>query len=347
MRKALLLSVKIGLGSALAILIAEGLGLESPAAAGTITLLTLANSKWETLRLAGRRLVLFFVTIGLCWGCFSLLPSVYSAFALFLVLITAITEFLGWQNTLSVNALIGMHVMSIHTFTMDFVLNELSLLLIGLVLAFLLNMVQLGKSEESILFKGIQMSDEKLEHLLFDLSETLQHRESTRDFFRHGKQLEKEILNLLAIAKEHERNTFSPATEYFVRYFETRLAQTEILIQLHAMARQIEQIPEGVEAITEYIRQIAEQVCLSDEPGHLLQEQARLVRALENSPLPKTRAEFESQALILRILSDTRDFLVLKEHFIRHLSDIQKDLYVHRSAKSGVKKGWFSLSICL
>ena len=48
-KKVLLLDAKIAVGSSAAIYIAQILGLEYEASAGTIALLTLVTTKWETL----------------------------------------------------------------------------------------------------------------------------------------------------------------------------------------------------------------------------------------------------------------------------------------------------------
>ena len=48
-RKIILLSLKIGIGSSLSLYTAQKLGLNYAVSAGTITLLSLMNSKWETI----------------------------------------------------------------------------------------------------------------------------------------------------------------------------------------------------------------------------------------------------------------------------------------------------------
>ena len=55
-RKIILLSLKIGIGSSLSLYTAQKLGLNYAVSAGTITLLSLMNSKWETIRLSGSRI---------------------------------------------------------------------------------------------------------------------------------------------------------------------------------------------------------------------------------------------------------------------------------------------------
>lgn len=51
-RKIILLSLKIGIGSSLSLYTAQELGLNYAVSAGTVTLLSLMNSKWETIRLS-------------------------------------------------------------------------------------------------------------------------------------------------------------------------------------------------------------------------------------------------------------------------------------------------------
>ena len=62
-RKTLLLAVKIGLGSSIAIYIAETLQLEYAVSAGTVTLLTLMTLKWDTVKFSIARFATFLTTI--------------------------------------------------------------------------------------------------------------------------------------------------------------------------------------------------------------------------------------------------------------------------------------------
>lgn len=58
-RRALLQSLKIAVGSSAAIFFAEQLHLQNAVSAGTIALLTIAATKWETLKLSLLRIVTF------------------------------------------------------------------------------------------------------------------------------------------------------------------------------------------------------------------------------------------------------------------------------------------------
>lgn len=68
-RKVLILSLKIGIGSCAALHLAEYMNLNYAISAGTITLLTLMTTKWETLHLSLWRIATFVLTI-FRHGCF-------------------------------------------------------------------------------------------------------------------------------------------------------------------------------------------------------------------------------------------------------------------------------------
>ena len=62
-KKGLILALKIGLGTSVAMYIATVLGLQNAGSAGIITLLTIVTTKWETFRLSGARLVTFVAAV--------------------------------------------------------------------------------------------------------------------------------------------------------------------------------------------------------------------------------------------------------------------------------------------
>jgi len=62
-RKIILLSLKIGIGSSISLYTAQKLGLNYAVSAGTVTLLSLMNSKWETIRLSGSITLFQFIII--------------------------------------------------------------------------------------------------------------------------------------------------------------------------------------------------------------------------------------------------------------------------------------------
>ncbi len=86
-RKIILLSLKIGIGSSLSLYIAMKLGMDYAISAGTITLLSLMSTKWETVRLSGYRIISFLTTVVTSWMLFTFIESEWIAYGILLGLI--------------------------------------------------------------------------------------------------------------------------------------------------------------------------------------------------------------------------------------------------------------------
>ena len=71
----------------MALYIAEALGLNYAVSAGTITLLTLMTSKWETVKLSVCRLATFSMTALIAWQIFSHVSSTWISYGILLTII--------------------------------------------------------------------------------------------------------------------------------------------------------------------------------------------------------------------------------------------------------------------
>ena len=60
-KRVLILSLKIGVGSAIAIILAYFFKLDNPTSAGTIALLSLLTTKWGTMRLVLNFILFYFL----------------------------------------------------------------------------------------------------------------------------------------------------------------------------------------------------------------------------------------------------------------------------------------------
>ena len=73
--KIFLQAAKIGFGSALAMYLAHLFGLEFASSAGSITLLTILTTKWETVKLSLFRILTFIAAVFVAWGTLTLFHS--------------------------------------------------------------------------------------------------------------------------------------------------------------------------------------------------------------------------------------------------------------------------------
>lgn len=324
-KRALLLAAKVGLGSAAAIIIATLFGLQNPTAAGTITLLTLLNTKKGTLNLIFRRLITFLLTLVLCLALFGLLHNEYAAFGIFLIVIVFISELLDWENTLSVNALIGMHFLSVRELTTAFVTNEFALLMIGVLIAFALNQFYDNKGHLAHLQDSVRETEDGIAALFQDIQKYLNEEahvhpwNSVEEFHRQVRIYEMD-------AAEYESNSFSLHAGYFRMYFEMRSAQLVLIENLHVKLRRIRQFPEESAMISGYVADLIPEIYRKEPPELALNAIELLLDRIVSES--ETEESFADRALMFHILIDLKDLLEQKERFLRHVTAEQRRLYI-------------------
>ena len=97
-KKRVLQAIKIAVGSSAAIYVAEVLNLEYAISAGSIALLTLVTTKWETVKLSWFRLVTFLVSSVLAWIVFTQIQSEWLAYGIYIFLIVIVSDEFGWRR---------------------------------------------------------------------------------------------------------------------------------------------------------------------------------------------------------------------------------------------------------
>ncbi len=332
-RKMLLLAVKIGLGSSIAIYIAQMLHLEYAVSAGTVTLLTLMASKWETIRLSIARFATFIVTILLGWLIFSNISSMWAAYGILLTLVVFITEALGWRTTISVNSVVAAHLVTSQNFSPAAIWNEFLLVLIGVVLAMLLNLFHGNYSHRQKIISNMRDTESCLQSILEDLAAYLSGDEIRHNVWDDIRVLEDQIQSYIKSASEYQENTFQSHPEYYIAYFEMRYEQCRILHNLNNELVKIRSMPKQAAVIAEYLVYLAKYVIEINHPTQQITQLNEIFAGMRNEELPKTRDEFENRAMLYHILMDIQDFLTHKADFVSKLDQTQLARYWNYSEK--------------
>lgn len=337
-RKILLLAVKIAIGSSAAIYIAQLLGLEYAISAGTITLLTLMTTKWETVKLSVFRLITFVLTILLAWMTFTHIKSIWIGYGVFIFFVVFFAEVLGWRATISVNSVIGAHLLTSHDFGMAFVENEFMLVLIGIVIAFLLNLFQNNHRHKKDIIADMRYTEQRLQAILCRLSEYLSGTDTGGKTDENGAvvtgslwdeiiRLEKELQDFILEAYEYQENTFHSHPVYYIDYFEMRSDQCHVLHNLHYEVKKIRAIPKQAHVVAEYMQYLSGYVVERNVPSAQMERLEEIFRDMKKEELPKSREEFENRAILYHILMDMEEFLIYKQRFVKALDEKQKKMY--------------------
>lgn len=333
-RKSLLLSLKIGIGASVAIYIAQSMHLEYPISAGTVTLLTLMASKWGTIKLSAHRLVTLAITLVLSWIIFTYVDRSWLAYGLLLFLVVFQAEFFSWRATISVNALIAAHLFTTHEFTKKAFENEFMLVIIGVVVAVILNLFNLNLTHKRQIIANMRYTERQLKEIMEELAAYLSGKEMSKSVWEDIYNLEERIRKFVRDAEEYQDNTFQSHPEYYIDYFKMRFEQCGILNNLHYEMKKIRSIPKQAEVVAEFLLYLTHYVVEINIPNQQIERLKGIFEDMRNDEPPKTSEEFESRAMLYHILMDIEDFVFCKARFVKRLDEKQIKRYWGKSRSS-------------
>lgn len=326
-KKMLIIALKIAIGTSAAMFIAQALHLQNAGSAGTIALLTILTTKWETIRLSAARIVTFAISALLVLLIFVNIHIDWIAFGLYMFFVVLACEMLGWKSTISVNSVIGAHFMISQDFSPQFIANEFLLVLIGTIVAFVVNLFSHNKNRQKKLVANITYVESQLQMILRELASYLLKQEMKADVWDDIRNLEARLKNLVVDAYEYEGNTFRTHTGYYMSYFEMRLEQCNVLHDLHYELQKIRSHTYQAEQVAEYMLYLVGYVKETNSPEEQIMYLEAFVEDMQAQPLPTSRDEFETRAILYHILTELEAFLIHKRRFVNTLDDKQRKLY--------------------
>ena len=312
-------SLKIGFGSCLAIAIAHFFNLKYEISAGTIALLTILTTKWETIRLSAYRIVMFFVTVLVGWLVHSFIGGGWPEYGICLLIIVFICEITGLTATLSVNSVIGAHFFTEGDFRPEFIINEFILLLIGISIAIILSFFSSNRSYKKMIIKHMEHVENTMHDILSHIASYLRNETMPGSVWADINQLEDKIKEFIQDASEYNNNSFSDNPKYYMEYFEMRLLQIDELHSLHYEMRRMRSMPVLAEVVAEFLDFMASCIGKMEMLGVQLDNLHEILDHLKKEAPPATTEEFESRAILYHVLMDIEDFLLIKKRFVDNL----------------------------
>ncbi len=314
-------SLKIGLGSGLAIIIAHFLNLKYEMVAGTITLLTILTTRWETIRLSLYRIVTFVGTVLTCYLVHNLLGDGWLQYGVFLLIMVFCCEMFGLAGTISVNAVIGAHFFTESDFSPDFIINEFILLLIGISIAITLSLATNNRASKKEVIGHMEYVEEKLKGIFMHLSGYLRNEPLEHSVWDDISHLENKLKEFIQDACEYNDNSFSSDPQYYIGYFEMRLLQMDELHNLHYEMRRMRSMPAQAEVVANFVDFISSTVGQMNALDLQFEKLREILEHLKQEKLPQTQEELESMAVLYHVLMNIEDYLIIKQRFVNELDE--------------------------
>lgn len=303
----LIKSLKIAAAAFAAIAIAGELGLKYPATAGIITVLSIQNTKRDTLKSAGNRYLAFLCALILSGFCFTLIGYNLWAFGIYLFLFALFCLSFGWTEAIAMDSVLITHFLAEQNMGLKMLANEVLLLLVGIGMGILVNM-HLHKKEA----KFQKLADEvdgQIRGILQRMSIWLPEDNKSGYGADCFEKLEKAIHETEMCAISNYGNTVFSKSAYELNYINIRKKQSSILREIYDNIVRIQFLPVQAKQVAELLGQIGDNFYKKNSVEDLLEKQNKQIMQMKEQPLPLSREEFEARAILFYILMQIKQFL--------------------------------------
>ncbi len=317
--------IKLCIAVPLATIIAEVLGLSFAYSAGIITLLTVFDTRQETLFTALKRVAAFVVMIVLCKLIFGIAGYNIPAYAVFICLFLLICYLFDLEAAISINAVLATHFLSEQNISISMIGNESLIFIVGTGLGILVNLI-MPENLHKIREKQRQ-TDARLKEILLRMEEYLCRSDRSDYTDACFVQVEELLEDLKKEALIRVENKMDKSDRYFLKYMHMREGQCETLKDIYSSIKELNGVPVQAYDISVYIGKIGKSFHEMNNAKSLIAELEKLEASYKNLKLPESREEFENRATLFYILRSLRVLLNLKRDFVLELTPEEKAQY--------------------
>lgn len=315
--------IKLSLGSSLAIFISWLLNLEYSMVAGVIVLLTVKNTKKETLKGAIGKVYGFLLCTIFSYLCFNILGYHLTSFSIFIFIIIFFCFLLKIQDVIAMCVVISSHYFLQGEISARWILNEAGIFLIGAGIGVIINMYI--PTNINKIYGGQKKLQEEVSTVLIDIAALILNPKKENRYNKDLHTLNSLIDSSISEAYANINNSLLSDTRFFLDHMEIIKSQRDILENLYSHVSQLSCTPPQAHIISAFIHKIGHTAFESETGNLLLEELNRLMLSMKNQPLPINRMEFENRAILFLCLTELKQFLINRKY-----SQILRDTHFYK-----------------
>ncbi|SHF30670.1 Uncharacterized membrane protein YgaE, UPF0421/DUF939 family [Seinonella peptonophila] len=302
--------LKTALGAGISVALAQLIGLQSYATAGMITILCVKRTKKASLRTAGERLLACLLGLFFAGLFFELLGFYAWVISVILLVLIPICVYLGIVDGVVTSLVIILQIYSLHHFGATVVWNQLSLMLIGIGVALILNLYM--PSLENDLKKYQQDIETKFkrifEEFIIYLREGTSHWDGaeiveTEELLKKAKEL----------ASKEEENHLTEENDSYAVYFRMRERQFEIIVRLVPIISSLDHTHPQGKRIADFLEQLKDAIHPGNTAQIHLDRLKKLRETFKNAPLPTSHDDFATCASLYHFINEMERYLIIKK----------------------------------
>ncbi len=169
-------AIKITLGCCLAFITANALHLEYSTSVVTITLLSILNTKKDTLIVAWKRSIAFLLASSIAIISFTISQFSVWGLGIYLIMIVILCQAFELTDGLSMSTVLMLHIWAARSITASSLLNEATLMAIGILMGILMNLYMPNQIKKIKTYQTI--IDRHFKELLLCFSDSIVFPES-------------------------------------------------------------------------------------------------------------------------------------------------------------------------
>ncbi len=305
-------TLKTALGTPVAIFIAQLLSLENYISAGILTILCIKTTRKKSVLHAWYRFAACMTAIVYSFIIFELLGYHPISIALLLLIFIPTTVKLNVTEGIVTSSVIILHLYGSQHITLNLVINEFVLIVVGLGTALLFNLYMPSLEHDLRIVQ--QKVEENFGKILKEMARFL----ATGDDKWSGEEFP-ETAELLDRAKglayrDIENHLLRDHHPYY-HYFQMRTKQFEILERMLALISRITTVNKQSKEMATFIENLAGGIHPGNTAILYLNKLKEMREAFRSNELPQTREEFESRANLFTLLNEMEQYLIIKRTF--------------------------------
>jgi len=312
-------SLKMSVGFTLAILIAKLMNLDFIVSAGIIAMLNMLDTKKDSARVAWRRFYSSIVGLILAVLVFSVFGYTTLNIGIFLLIFIPIAIHLHAAEGIIVNTVLASHLISYHQITAQVFKNEMSLVVLGALVALLLNLHMPDRE------KGLKEAQSKVEKqiraLLWTMSLNMRNLCTIHDEEPSILELESIIKDAKKQSYVYMNNHFLQENSYYLEYFQMRQSQ---LYRLKYMREHLDMVfvnQDEAMTLSRFTGRLAYEYDEGNDGVSLQKRLHEIKLNFQSAELPKSRLDFENRAALFQYLNDLDEFIAIKIRFSDKLAE--------------------------
>lgn len=314
-------TLKIAFGCILAYLLAESFHLSYSTSVITITLLSILNTRKETLKTAWKRILAF------CFAIFTallLFPALdYSPLAIFLYLLVyyPVCQIGKFTEGFSMSTVLILHLWKAQTMQLTAIQNEACLMVLGISMSFLMNLYM--PSRIHLIRTAQKEIETQFSEILRTMSEAIFQEQENQTITETLETLKNTLNEALAHAIYTENNELFHDMSYYSLYLKMRKEQYELLVRIAHNLPRLRESYSQTASVASLFHMTAESMNEYNNAEELLYTLSEMRTVFRSAPLPVTRPEFESRAVLYEIVNEIQELLLLKLKFSENLTPYQ------------------------